>query len=448
MIKIIHPHVRLALFFALPLLLTSCSGSEETGSLDDRLLNTLQAVAPDGDVGYFILPQSNEYHLLPQDPKNPITEAKVALGKLLFHETGMAIHPKNEKGRETYSCASCHHASGGFQACLPQGVGEGGWGFGLTGESRTNDASYLEGELDVQPIRTPSALNSAYQEVTLWNGQFGATGLNAGTEAQWTDGTPIEINKLGYQGVETQAIAGLDVHRLGISEELLDKGYRAYFDAAFPDVPEAERYSKEYAGLAIAAYERTLTATKAPFQEWLKGRHSVMSDQEKEGAILFFGSAKCVSCHTGPALNSMEFHALGMPDLQGPNIFGDPSLITNLGRGGFTRKPADNYKFKVPQLYSLAASPFYGHGGNFTSIEEVVEYKNQALAANIDVPAQQLSDEFVPLGLSSSEVEAITAFIQYSLNDKELSRYEPEELPTQNCFPNNDAQSKEDRGCD
>ena len=36
----------------------------------------------------------------------------------------------------------------------------------------------------------------------LWNGQFGATSLNEGTEALWTEGTPKEKNHLGFEGLE------------------------------------------------------------------------------------------------------------------------------------------------------------------------------------------------------------------------------------------------------
>jgi cytochrome c peroxidase len=74
-------------------------------------------------------------------------------------------------GMYTYSCASCHHVDAGFQSGLKQGIGEGGLGFGVHGEGRIKNAMYPESELDVQPIRTPTTLNVAYQEVMLWNGQ-------------------------------------------------------------------------------------------------------------------------------------------------------------------------------------------------------------------------------------------------------------------------------------
>lgn len=420
-------------------------------TLDQELETALNNLSNGQGKSYFVLPTSDELAKIPQDPKNPLTVAKVKLGQLLFHETALASKPKKSEGLNTYSCASCHHAGAGFQAGVKQGIGEGGTGFGTAGEARTKDANYDASMLDVQPLRSPSAMNSAYQQVMLWNGQFGATGPNAGTQANWTVGTPIATNSLGYEGVETQAIAGLTVHRMEVNTALLSMGgYKAMFDEAFPSIPTNKRYTAEMAGLAIAAYERTILANEAPFQKWLKGDMSAMSDDEKAGAVLFFGKANCGTCHTGPALSSMAFYALGMNDFSGAGVFGvtqEQILEAGKGRGSFTKSATDMYKFKVPQLYNLSNSLFYGHGGNFNSIKDVIAYKNKAVAQNANVPASQLSSEFKALNLSAAEVDQITTFLKKGLYDANLKRYEPSTLPSGYCFPNADAQSKTDQGC-
>ncbi|MEZ4888050.1 MAG: cytochrome c peroxidase [Chitinophagales bacterium] len=429
-------------------LLNSCT--KENNELDNQLETTLAAASKGQGLSFFQLPANDDLAAIPQDPKNPITKEKVILGKFLFHETGIAINPKHPEGAKTYSCASCHHAKAGFQACRIQGVGEGGMGFGISGESRVNNPDYLNLELDVQPLRTPSALNIAYQTNVLWNGQFGGTALNEGTEDQWTEETPKAVNHLGYEGTEIQAIAGLAVHRMAIKNSIaeMSNDYQGLFETAFSDFPEADRYSKETAGLAIAAYERTLLANEAPFQEWLKGNTNALTDAQKRGAVLFFGKAQCNACHTGAALSSMAFYALGMEDLQGFGVYGaEPQEGDKQGRGGFTKRPEDMYKFKVPQLYNLKDSPFYGHGGTFRSVEEVVRYKNEAIPSKTSVPKSQLADEFVPLGLSEQEIRDIADFIENGLHDPNLHRYVPESLPSGNCFPNNDAVSKSDLGC-
>ena len=434
---------------AFMLLVTACT-KDENINLDNSLSIVLRDADPIGKNG-FKLPKSYDFAAIPQDPRNPLSGEKVTLGRLLYHETGVDSNPKHPEGKDTYSCASCHFASAGFQAGRFQGIGDGGTGIGQNGLNRLRMDSYNPEELDVQPIRSPTTLNVAYQELMLWNGQFGATGQNVGTEAQWTEGTPIATNYLGYEGVETQAIAGLNVHRLVIDKDLLDElGYTHLFDAAFNDVSLDKRYTREMAGLAIAAYERTLLATRSPFQLFLEGKSNAMNDAEKRGAILFFGEANCVSCHAGPALNSMTFYALGMSDIdQCPEeVFGSSAENpANLGRAGFTKRDQDKYAFKTPTLYNLSDSPFYGHGSSFRSIKEVVAYKNAGVPQNERVDRAYLADDFRPLGLSDSEVNDIVAFLTTGLYDPNLHRYEPEYLLSGLCFPNNDPQSSLDLGC-
>ncbi|MEM1216004.1 MAG: cytochrome c peroxidase [Bacteroidota bacterium] len=428
---------------------TSCE-KDENYQLDDELSLTLDAAAPGGKAS-FQLPRSNDYAAIPQDPLNPLTGEKVNLGRLLYHETGLAIAPMLPEGEGKFSCASCHFAAAGFQAGRFQGIGEGGSGIGEGGVARLRLDTYKPEELDVQPIRTPTVLNTAYQELMLWNGQFGAGGANVGTEANWTEGTPIATNHLGYQGLEIQAIAGMKVHRLDVDLELAeDLGYKTLFDAAFPDWPAEERYTRETAGLAIAAYERTILANRSPFQLYLQGRTAAMTDAQKRGAIVFFGPANCVSCHSGPALSSMTFHALGMNDLdQCPEeIFGaGPESGANLGRGGFTKRDEEKYAFKTPTLYNLADSPFYGHGASFRSIREVIDYKNKGVPQNERVAPQYISPQFGPLRLSDEEVGDLVEFLTSGLRDNDLSRYQPQEVLSGQCFPNNDHQSSIDLGC-
>ena len=442
----------LYLALGLIVLFSACKKDDDTkASLDKDLLEALKTVSGGAGSAEFILPNSSDLAQIPQDPKNPLTEAKIQLGALLFHETGLALSPMHAESTGNYSCASCHFASAGFQAGRHQGISDGGIGFGINGEGRMPDPIYDPSELDVQPIRTPATLNSAYQKVNLWNGQFGTTGPNTGTEALWTAGTPIENNHLGYEGVETQAIAALTVHRLDVTEDICrDLGYDDLFDQAFPDVPETERYNLEHAGLAIAAYERSLLPNESPFQRWLRGNTGAMTDQEKEGAILFFGKANCAKCHNGPNLADMNFYAYGMKDLfENPEAtYGaDANSNANLGRYSFTKKDEDKYKFKTPQLYNLADSPFYGHGASFRTIRDVVAYKNAGVKENPNVPDSQLAEEFKPLGLSDTEVDAITAFLKDALRDPNLLRYQPLSIRSGNCFPNNDPQSRIDLGC-
>ncbi|WP_109436298.1 cytochrome-c peroxidase [Aquimarina sp. AU119] len=417
---------------------------------DQKLLQRLDSVTEGIGVSFFILPDSDDYVNIPQDPLNLITAKKVELGKLLFHETATGGNPKVASNKAMYSCASCHHAAAGFSAGIRQGIGEAGSGFGINGNGRIIDPSIPLNLVDIQPIRSPTILNVAYQDVMLWNGQFGGTGTNAGTEANWTN---IPENFLGFQGVEIQAIKGQDVHRLLIDKDFVkDFNYKKLFNKAFPDVPKSERYTKENAALAIAAYERTVLPNQSPWQKWLKGDFEALTKKEKKGARVFFGKGKCFKCHTGPALNDKKFYAFGMDDFDNSSkaIVLDTPGFENVkkGRGGFTKKTKDNYKFKTPTLYNLIDNGFFGHGGTFTSVRDVIEYKINGTPQNPEVPVERLAKQFVNVQeLTENQINNLTLFIENGLRDPNLARYVPNLVQSGFCIPNNDAESKVDLGC-
>ena len=63
------------------------------------------------------------------------------------------------------------------------------------------------------------------------------------------------------------------------------------------------------------------------------------------------------------------------------------------------------------------------------------------------MPVDAISPNFRPLGLTDEEVEALEDFIANGLYDPKLERYIPKNLPSGNCFPNNDEVSQSDLGC-
>ncbi len=451
------------------LALAACGGGDDDGP---SLNNLIEESAGSAGVDAYMLPESDDFANIPQDPNNPITAEKVALGQMLYHETAIATAGVSDRVG-TWSCASCHHAAAGFKSGIPQGIAEGGEGFGFTGESRVLvDGFAIDAEdpalvPDIQPFTSPAVLNTAYQEVMLWNGQFGnqANGvINTGLTDQVlaTPGTPKQKNELGFGGLEIQAVAGTGVHRLKTDTDSVlqtNTDYIAMFDAAFPngpgDFPGETNETTVAAGLAMATYERTILANQAPFQRYLRGENDAMNAQEVRGAKLFFGDAGCADCHRGPGLSSEVgavedevFMAIGFADfdLTDDQIHSTPNNTETLGRGGFTGEEADNYKFKIPQLYNLADTDIFGHGASFRSIRDVIAYKNAAVPQKI-IPDSQLDPRFVPLGLSEEEIDDLTVFLETALYDPNLNRYVPTALPTTNCFPVNDAEAQEDLAC-
>lgn len=425
---------------------------EPINNSDQALEEMLNRWSPTGSYQGYIMPASDDYASLPnQDAKNPITAAKVELGRMLFFETGIGLSPNKGESKEAYSCSSCHVPSRNFTAGRFQGIADGALGFGLSGETRTKHPLYLGEEVDAQGARPLPTVNLTYVTNALWAGNFGSFGTNVGTESAWHQDTLTEINFKGLEGLEANNTRALIVHRQVINKAVTDSlGYTAMFDAAFPDIPANKRYTLETGGFAIAAYFRTVLTNEAPFQRWLKGERRALSEQQKEGAQLFFGKAGCVNCHNSPSLNSMRYFAVGAKNLfqNGQEVFRTgPADKRNFGRGGFTGRPEDMHKYKVPQLYNMKDVGFYLHGATKRSLREVVEYFNAGVPENPDVPASQISPFFHPLGLSKQEIDDLVEFLENGLYDPRMLRYVPQTTISGNCFPNNDAQSRVEMGC-
>ena len=145
----------------------------------------------------------------------------------------------------------------------------------------------------------------------------------------------------------------------------------------------------------------------------------------------------------------MNFHALGTADMyQNGGMNTGPDDIRNLGRGMFTEREEDMYKFKVPQLYNTKDYTHYFHGSSKTSLREVVEFKLKAQSENPHVSDDRLSPLFNPVELTEKEIDQLIDFLANGLYDSNTDRYVPTSLPSGNCFPNNDAISKQQLNCE
>jgi cytochrome c peroxidase len=247
-------------------------------------------------------------------PNNPITDAKVSLGRTLFYETRLSRD-------HDLSCNSCHDLTA-------YGVDHRAVSTGALGQHGTRNA--------------PTVYNAAGHFAQFWDGR-------APTVEEQAKGpilNPVEM--------------AMPSDRALLTELAAIPAYRAAFRRAFPG--EANPVTYDNVGAAIAAFERRLV-TPSRWDALLKGNENALTPAEKEGFNTFV-EAGCVSCHNGAYVGGQMYQKAGLvtpwPDRADP------------GRVAVTHQAADTMVFKVPSLRNIAMTAPYFHNGGTSSLDTAV----------------------------------------------------------------------------
>lgn len=311
----------------------------------------------------------------PHPPDNPISDAKAELGKLLYFDPRMS-------GDGSTSCHSCHATSTGWTLRTAISMGS-------PGSSHWRNSQ--------------TVLNVAWYSKFNWDGA--ASSIEQQNAGAWTG-----------------AVAGnLDP---ALAEERLTQ--IPQYVERFAEVFGTELPSWDDALRAVATFQRQIVSRQVPFDDYLSGDTTAISEAAKRGHQLFVGKARCIVCHHGPLAGDDDYHALGVP----PNEdFLDSPLkqITfrfQLASKGVprqryrdsdrdeglyyvTRRDEDRGKFRTPTLRDLIHTAPYMHNGVFQTLAEVVEFYD---AGGGDGPNKSPLVE--PLGLSEAERHDLVAFLQ------------------------------------
>src|SRR5262249_15666032 len=133
--------------------------------------------------------------------------------------------------------------------------------------------------------------------------------------------------------------------------------YRALFGEVFPEVKAGAPIDFFMFGKAIAEFEFTLFLADAPIDRFARGDTTAMTAEEKRGALIFFGKAGCVTCHSvvgtsNEMFSDFQAHAIGVPQIApsfgagfGNVIFAGRGKDEDFGLEEITGNPADRYKF-------------------------------------------------------------------------------------------------------
>ena len=165
-----------------------------------------------------------------------------------------------------------------------------------------------------------------------------------------------------------------------LTERLLDlPGYVQLLRDAYPGV-QLQDFSFAHVGNAIASFEvRAFSRTDSPFERFVRGDDAALTGRQLDGALVFFGPAGCVKCHSGSTFTDQSFHNTGMPQL-GPgngvcqNCVGALVDRSDIGRENVTRLLEDRYKFRTPSLLNVERTAPYGHAGQFANLRDMVAH--------------------------------------------------------------------------
>ena len=192
-------------------------------------------------------------------PGNPMSDAKVDLGRSLFFDTRLSV-----TGR--YACASCHRPDLQYTDGRARAVG-------ATGAVLARSAMSL--------------INVAYSRTLGWR-KPGFGSLETQMRQPMFNEHPIE---LGLRGAEARLL-----RELAADAPLVRR-----FSDAFPG--SARPVSMRHLIQAIACFERSLIAGGSAFDRYVfDDDPSALTDSAKRGMALFFSArAGCAACHSGIA---------------------------------------------------------------------------------------------------------------------------------------------------
>ena len=137
--------------------------------------------------------------------------------------------------------------------------------------------------------------------------------------------------------------------------------------------------------------DKNFPCETSPWDSYLNSDLQALADQQKAGAVLFYGKGRCASCHSGNYFSDFSYHSIGTP--QGG--FGPHTRQRDIGRAAVTHRHDDLYLFRTPPLTLIRESPPYGHNGAFETLEEVVIHHFNPIEFYINNPSFYEKDAFV-----------------------------------------------------
>ena len=244
-------------------------------------------------------------------PDNPVTDAKVTLGRILYYDPRLSANQK-------ISCNTCHPLDA----------------YGAESKSVSTGHKNQKGSRNA-----PTVYNAAGHFVQFWDGRA----PTVEEQAKGPITNPVEM-AMPSNAATVQVITSMPE-------------YVALFQTAFPKDKDPITYNNM--ALAIGAFERGLV-TPSRWDAFIEGDQSALSDAEKSG-FNTFSATGCQWCHSGPYVGGSAYQKLGVVK---------PWLNqTDQGRYQVTKDEIDKMVFKVPSLRNIKKTGPYFHDGSIGTLD-------------------------------------------------------------------------------
>ena len=245
---------------------------------------------------------------------NPVTDAKVKLGRILYYDPRLSANQK-------ISCNSCHPLDA----------------YGAESKSVSTGFKNQQGKRN-----SPTVYNAAGHFVQFWDGRA----PTVEEQAKGPITNPVEM------AMPSNAAA------VEVIKSMPD--YVALFQVAFPKETDPITYNNM--ALAIGAFERGLV-TPSAWDAFIQGDQSALTDTQKSG-FNTFAATGCQWCHAGPYIGGSAYQKLGVVK-PWPNQ-------TDQGVYQLTKDDMDKMVFKVPSLRNIKKTGPYFHDGSVPTLDQAI----------------------------------------------------------------------------
>ena len=367
------------------------------------------------------------------------------------------------------TCAGCHSPTNGFGDTQPIAIGI--ENNGVVGPGRIGPRNQR---------RSPMVFNTAFYPTLMWNSRFHARSGDPFDNKQGFVFPDPEGLSLSYQPhlltaqafippTERVEVAGFafpggnhDIRNEVLRRLNGTRNYRELFARAFPDLKTGSPITFDHFGRAVAEFEFTLVAADAPIDRYARGVRNALTERQKHGAVLFFGTAGCVRCHAVSGRSNEMFsdfrqHVAGVPQISpsvGNVTFDGPGRDEDFGLEQVTGDAVDRYAFRTSPLRNVALQTAFMHNGAFVRLEDAIRYHLDAAGYAESYTPDRLPPDLrgplgpmapvltrldpmlrTPVALSDTEFDALVDFVRNGLLDSaadpaRLRRLVPERLPS------------------